>query len=191
MMQANEIRLHHIFLLIICIVSEEESSMITCKNGVKWLYKLETADFAWSSGHPVPYNMEFFDEGGKKRLVIEKDGKITVTQGYSWDGCTPKLCFFDILLGTPDGVVHKDSGKPKTYYASLIHDALYQFLVEMPKVAQITRRDADNFFFRIMEEYEFAPRWVYWIAVRLFGGLAMSTRRNITRKTRGGTMKAQ
>ena len=163
--------------------------MRTCKNGVRWLYKLETEDFVWESGHSVPYTMEFFDEGGKKRLEIAKDGRITVKQGYAWDGCTPKLCFFDILFGTPDGVVHRKSGKTKTYYASLVHDAFYQFLSEIPRIAQISRRDADDFFYRIMEEYEFAPRWIYWLAVRLFGGIGMSVRMNITRKTQG-TMKA-
>lgn len=164
--------------------------MLTCKNCVTWLYKLETGDFVWESGHLLPYTMEFRDEKGRLRLVIEKSGRITVRQGYAWDGCTPKICFFDILFGTPDGVVHMASGKPKTYYASLVHDALYQFLPEIPRIAQLTRRDADDFFFRIMQEYEFAPRWIYWLAVRLFGGLAMSARRNITRKTRHGTMKA-
>lgn len=163
--------------------------MITCKNGVKWLYKLETEDFSWESGHLLPYTMEFFDERGKKRLVIGKNGRITVKKNYSWDGCTPKICFFDILLGTPDGVVHRKSGKPKTYYASLVHDAFYQFLPEIPRIARLSRRDADDFFFRIMEEYEFAPRWIYWLAVRLFGGLAIGMRRRITRKTQG-TMKA-
>ena len=163
--------------------------MRTCKNGVKWLYKLEMEDFAWESGHAVPYTMEFRDQNGKLRLVIGRDGMITVKKGYSWDGCTPKICFFDILIGTPDGVVHRVSGKPKTYYASLVHDALYQFLPEIPGIAHLTRRDADDFFFRIMEEYEFAPRWIYWLAVRMFGGLAIITRINITRKTHG-VMKA-
>ncbi len=159
--------------------------MHTCKNGVKWVFKLETADYPWDSGHPVPYAMEFFDEGGTKRLTISKDGKITVKKDYSWDGCTPKFCFFDFLLGTPDGVVHKDTGRPKTYYASLIHDALYQFLPEIPAEAKLTRRDADAFFLRMLAEYDFSPRGLYWFVVRLLGGLTVSARRNITRKAEG------
>ena len=163
--------------------------MRTCKNGVKWVFKLETADFPWDSGRLMPYAMEFFDEEGTKRLTISKDGKITVKKDYAWDGCTPKLCFFDILIGTPDGVVHKDIGRPKTYYASLIHDALYQFLPEIPSDVPLTRRDADAFFYRILEQYQFTPRGLYWLGVRLFGGLTISTRRNITRKAEAGTKK--
>jgi hypothetical protein len=152
---------------------------------VRWLYKLELEDFTWASGHAVPFPMEFLDQGDKLRLQIDGDGTLTVKKGYAWDGCTPKLCFFDILFGTPDGVVHRDSGRPKTYYASLVHDALYQFLPEIPAVAQLTRRDADDFFLRIMEQYDFAPRRLYWLAVRLFGGLALRVRRDVTRRTRG------
>jgi hypothetical protein len=62
--------------------------------------------------------------------------------------------------------------KPKTYYASLVHDALYQFLPEMNESNCITRRDADDFFRRILIEYEFAPNWIYWLAVRTFGGIS-------------------
>jgi len=159
-------------------------TMNTCKNGVRWLYKLDQ-DFSWRSQHSVPENLLFSDKDGKVRLIMEKDGRITVTKGYAWDGCTPKICFFDILIGTPDGVVHSGTEKPKTYYASLIHDALYQFLPNMPKDKPVTRWDADAFFLRLMKETEFAPRWIYWLAVRVFGGLSVSVRKNVTRKTRG------
>lgn len=115
------------------------------------------------------------------RLVIERDGRITITRGYAWDGCTPKFCLFDILTGVPDGVVHERTGKPKTYFASLIHDALYQFL---PDGLPFTRKDADEFFLRLMAESDFSPRWIYWAAVRLFGGLFRSAARKV-RKTRG------
>jgi len=91
--------------------------MGTCKNGVRWLYKLDQ-DFSWHSGHSIPDTLSFKDKDGKVRLIIEKDGKITVTKGYAWDGCTPKFCFYDILIGTPDGVVYSRTERPKTYYAS-------------------------------------------------------------------------
>lgn len=118
---------------------------------------------------------------GAARLVVERDGRITVTRGYAWDGCTPKFCIFDILIGVPDGVVHARTGRPKTYYASLIHDALYRFL---PNGLPLTRVHANRFFLRLMEESEFAPRWIYWIAVWLFGGLFRRVARRV-RKARG------
>jgi len=43
---------------------------------------------------------------------------------------------------------------------------------------------ADRFFLRLMEESEFGPRWIYWVAVRLFGGLFRQAARRVC-KTRG------
>ena len=86
---------------------------------------------------------------------------------YAWDGCTPKFCLLDVLLGVPDGAVDSRTGKVKTYYASLVHDALYQFLdVGLP----YNRKDADDFFLCLMEETGFILRQIYYRAVRLFGG---------------------
>lgn len=136
-----------------------------CKNSVRWLYRLDRS-YSWDSGHQVPKDLVFRDKDGTVRLVVETTGRITVMRGYSWNGCSPKFCVFDILIGTPDGVVHARTGKPKTYYASLVHDALYQFLL---LDASIKRRDADGFFLRLMEESAFAPRYVYWLAVRVVG----------------------
>jgi len=82
---------------------------------------------------------------------------------------------------TPDGVVHKDTGHPKTYYASLVHDALYQFI---PDGLPLGRRHADRFFLLLMAESDFSPRWVYWVAVRVFGGLFRRVMR-VKRKTNG------
>jgi hypothetical protein len=138
-----------------------------CKDGVAWLYRLER-NFTWDSDHRVPQDLVFRDKDGTVRLVIETSGCITVMRGYSWNGCSPKFCLLDILIGTPDGVVNVDTGKPKTYYASLVHDALYQFLL---LDEAIKRRHADRFFLRLMGEASFAPRYVYWLAVRLFGWL--------------------
>jgi hypothetical protein len=138
---------------------------MSCRTGVRWLYRLES-NHSWKSGHPVPEDLVFLDRKGKVRLIIEKDGRITVTRGYSWNGCSPKFCLFDLLLGTPEGVVHRDTGRPKTYYASMVHDALYQFL---DTDAPIRRRDADAFFKRLLRESDFGPAWLYWLAVRCFG----------------------
>ena len=115
------------------------------------------------------------------RLIVEAEGRITVTEGYAWNGCSPKVCVFDFLLGTPEGVVYAKTGRRKTYFASLVHDALYQFL---PEDLPYRRRDADRFFLVLLGDSEFAPRWPYWAAVRLFGGLVRrATKRK--RQTRG------
>ncbi len=136
-----------------------------CRNAVAWLYRADR-NFSWDSGIPVPADQVFLDATGKVRLVIETTGRMTVTRGYAWNGCSPKFCFLDLLVGTPDGVVDADTGRPKTYFASMLHDALYQFLgTESP----ISRRQADRCFLRLMAASQFAPRYLYWAAVRLFG----------------------
>lgn len=138
-----------------------------CDKGARWLYRLDE-NFSWDSGHTVGQDLVFRDKTGKVRLVVQASGRITVMKGYAWNGCSPKFCLFDLLLGTPDGVVHRETGKPKTYFASLVHDALYQFLRDgLP----LKRHHADAFFRRLMKESDFAPRWIYWAAVRAFGWL--------------------
>jgi len=138
-----------------------------CKDSVAWLYRLERS-YSWDSGLRVPQDLVFRDKDGTVRLVVETSGRITVMRGYCWNGCSPKFCFFDVLIGTPDGVVHARTGRPKAYYASLVHDALYQFLL---LDEALKRRHADRFFLRLMGESGFAPRYIYWLAVRIFGWL--------------------
>ena len=94
---------------------------IGCGDTVRWLYRLDE-DFAWPSPFPVSHDVAFQDAEGQTRLLITTDGTITVLKGYAWDGCTPKVCFLDLLVGTPDGAVYEGTGRPKTYYASLVHD---------------------------------------------------------------------
>lgn len=111
-------------------------------------------------------NLEFEDTW----LKIEKSGNITIkgtySDGYAWDGCSPKLNIFDIfLLGTPDGRINVNIGKPVTYYASLIHDILYQFRREIG----ITRKDADQVFLYYLGDFRL--RYVYYAAVRIFGSV--------------------
>jgi len=66
-----------------------------------------------------------------------------------------------------DGVPNNQTHRPKIYYASLVHDVLCQFLdVRLP----IQRVGADRAFRDIMARDAFAPRYIYWMTVRLFGG---------------------
>ena len=109
----------------------------------------------------------FVDRTGRKRLEIHRNGDARVLSGYAWDGCTPKFSLFDVVIGTPDGVPNQVTKKPKAYYASLVHDALYQFLdLDLP----LSRAQADRVFLEILTRDRFAPRSIYYAAVRVFGG---------------------
>lgn len=117
---------------------------------------------------------------------LELDGHIITVygshlKGYAWDGCSPKTRFLDLYLGTPDGIVTKqyvevkeDSPRgqwpqfdyvPKTYYASLVHDLLYQFKKEVP----VSREVADLIFLEFMEAQGFILAGFYYRAVRAVG----------------------
>jgi hypothetical protein len=138
-----------------------------CRNTVAWLYRLDR-NFTWDSALPVAEDLVCRDSDGKVRLIVEAGGRLTVTRGYSWNGCSPKVCVLDLLIGTPDGAVYEPTGKPKAYHASLVHDALYQFL---DAGSPISRAQADGCFLRLMRESEFVLSRPYWIAVRAFGGV--------------------
>lgn len=138
---------------------------------VKWIFILDS-EFSYSIRPHLPTDFgagcAFEDRSGTRRLEIYPDGTAKVLADYAWDGCTPKFALWDILLGTPDGVPNIKTKKPKTYYASLMHDALYQFLdAGMP----FSRAAADHIFFELMKRDNFGPRLAYFAAVRVFGGV--------------------
>lgn len=151
-----------------------------CSNNVKWLYRLDK-NFSCESKLDIADDQAFKDTTGKVRLLLERGGRITVMRGYAWNGCSPKFCVFDFLIGTPDGVVSDRTGRPKTYHASLVHDALYQF---MPDGLPLSRHDADKCFLRLMAETRFLPRYLYFAVVWVCGGLVRRTERYV-RKTVG------
>lgn len=103
-------------------------------------------------------------------LSIKPDGRITVkgneNRGYAWDGCSPKVNFIHLIWGTPDGQLDFRTEKPMTYYASMIHDALYQY----KKSVGMSRRDADIIFEEILKESKFMWWWLYGLAVKVGGG---------------------
>lgn len=106
-------------------------------------------------------------------LRVEPCEKITVKagkHGYAWDGCTPKFSQLGlVILGTPDGHIDIETMKPKTYYASLAHDALYQYLEDIP----IPRDEIDRVFLEMLRETAFPLARMYYIAVRIFGGIGV------------------
>jgi len=93
-------------------------------------------------------------------------GLLKIKKGYSWNGCSPKFVIFSMVFGTPEGAVI--DGNSQTRKASLVHDAMYQL-----KAGK--RKDADRIFYRYMREANFKPAWIYYLAVRLFGGNAWKT----------------
>ena len=138
---------------------------------VRWIFLLD-GDYVYNIRSHLPSDWNtgcaFIDAKGHRRLEIHPNGDARVLAGYAWDGCTPKFSLFDVVIGTPDGVPNQTTKKPKAYYASLMHDALYQFLdVELP----LSRVQADRVFLELLTRDRFAPRRIYHVAVRAFGGV--------------------
>lgn len=106
-------------------------------------------------------------------LKIQADGQVIVRgsnpecNGYAWDGCSPKFFFWDIYFGTPDGIVERDSRKPLTYHASLIHDILYQFRDQYR--AEVSRKMIDLIFLDELRKKNFRLSSLYFWVVRLLG----------------------
>lgn len=139
---------------------------------VRWVFVLD-ADYAYNLRRHLPSNWSegcaFIDRQGHRRLEIHPNGDARVLANYAWDGCTPKFSLFDIVFGIPDGIPNQVTKKPKAYYASLMHDVLYQFLdANLP----LSREQADRVFLEILTRDRFAPRPIYYAAVRAFGGAA-------------------
>jgi hypothetical protein len=139
---------------------------------VRWIFVLD-ADYVYDLRRHLPSNWgegcAFIDRKGHRRLEIHPNGDARVLANYAWDGCTPKFSLFDIVFGTPDGIPNQVTKKPKAYYASLMHDVLYQFLdADLP----LSRAQADHVFLEILTRDRFAPRPIYYAAVRAFGGVA-------------------
>lgn len=86
---------------------------------------------------------------------------------YSWDGCSPKVQLLDLIFGTPDGAISTITGKPITYYASMVHDVLYQFNLEMEEY--VNRSDVDKVFLDELKKQHFQLSFSYYNSVRMFG----------------------
>ncbi len=104
-------------------------------------------------------------------IRLEKDGAITVKgtnkNGYAWDGCSPKWKFKDMYFGTPEAVLNYNTGRSKTYYASLIHDIFYQFHSDVKDI--VLRLEVDREFYLILKRDGFRMAKLYHWGVRTFG----------------------
>lgn len=137
-------------------------------------YRLK-ADYVHESGIEPLFGswqtpeLHFCDEWGKYWLSIHVYGRITVRQDYAWDGCSPKFRLFGKVVGIPDGAINPRTGYPLTYHASLIHDALYQFL-DHPRFPY-TRAQVDTIFHQMLIKARFPHAGIYYAAVKYLGGI--------------------
>lgn len=142
----------------------EEECLKKGPHGRVWKFITDTA-FTWNTHRFENRYCDF------KWLKID-DNAITVKaskdQKYAWDGNTPKVNMLGLTLGTPDGklIKHKNGEyKPVTYYASMIHDVIYQY----KRCAPVTRREADQIYLDMMRDAGFPLRSVYFAGVKIGG----------------------
>jgi hypothetical protein len=127
---------------------------------LKYLFTLEE-DFELP--HEIFKGITFFAP-----FVSIAAGTLTVKKGYSWDGNTPQFKYKDVIrFGVPNGSIHPETGKPRTYYASLVHDALYQYFPHHG----IDRKSIDLLYLEMLRQSGFKAAGLYYRAVRLFGGI--------------------
>lgn len=131
------------------------------------IYTLED-DFHYKSSSSFERDFVFSIDT-KIWLILSWNGNIEIRKGYSWDGCSPKFEMFGKVWGTPDGSINKDTSLPKTYRASLVHDALLQF--SQSEVMPFTRKEIDKLFYFILKQDKFKFAYLYYIFVRLYAAI--------------------
>ena len=127
-----------------------------------WRYRLTRAEAVVS--HCLGEHIDFANE-----WISVHRGWIRVSERYAWDGCSPSVRVpgTRIWLGTPDGPLGSD-GRPASWRASLIHDALCQFRMEIPGLTKATATAV--FVERLLADG--APWWMpgmYGVGVDLLG----------------------
>ena len=144
----------------------------TCSGSPKYLFTLKEDYHFHINYKPIAAKFqnaifEGRDKNGRLWLILYQNGNGTIKAGYSHDGASPKLCLFGRVIGTPDGKIDELTGVPITYHATLVHDALYQFLPHTP----YSRKSIDDLFLDMLREADFQYAKLYHTAVRLFGGI--------------------
>jgi hypothetical protein len=72
-----------------------------------------------------------------------------------------------MVVGTPEGTICPATGKSKTYYASLAHDALYQLSEYTFSIKE--RALADALFLTLLKRDGFRAAPLYYAVVAVFG----------------------
>jgi hypothetical protein len=124
---------------------------------MNYLFKLDRP-FSYESPHLRGISFE------NEWIRILPIGRIEIAAGYAWDGCSPKLFLSKFYLGTPDGPIMSD-GLPQTAWASLVHDALCQFRLDIP----ITKDKTVLIFDEMLRKANWKLRPIYTFAVNHFG----------------------
>ncbi len=108
--------------------------------------------------------------------------RLVIPAGYAWDGCSPSvrlpggfLLPGGVWIGPWDGPLGPD-GRPVSWQASLVHDALCQF---RPEIQGLTKKATVRLFARMLHESG-APGWmcklypaaVHRLGPQEWGGLA-------------------
>lgn len=116
--------------------------------------------------------LKLYSKKGKLLAEISVTGLLTVYEGYSWDGCSPKYmlefgnCYK--MIGVSDGEYDPVTFLPQLYYASLVHDVLCQFFHTFRNNPPYTRLAIDKIFRNNMSSAGWLWKDVYYLAVRLY-----------------------
>nr|VFJ89687.1 MAG: hypothetical protein BECKLFY1418A_GA0070994_100848 [Candidatus Kentron sp. LFY] len=132
------------------------------KGNFPYKFKIKE-DYPYESGWKLekPFVSEWLEISTSGRITI----KASEEKPYCWDGCSPKRSMLNLFIfGTPDGHVDHRTMKPYTYYASLVHDALYQYLDCVP----VTKEKIDLLFLEMLGDFKL--RRVYHFFVKHLGG---------------------
>ena len=121
-----------------------------------WRFQLSEA---YVYHHPLLMGITFAND-----WMTIVDGSMTINLGYAWDGCSPKrYCLGLLTVGTPDGALRL--GKPWTWEASLVHDALCQYRQQIP----LTKQQVTQIFNDQLAQLQWPLRRLYVWAVTVFG----------------------
>lgn len=116
-----------------------------------WRYRLDTPF--------EPIAPELLGIDFKNEWITIRHARIRIAAGYAWDGCSPAWRLpGGIWLGVPDGPLGTD-GRPVSWRATLVHDALCQFRPDIEGLAKVA---TVRLFQRLLTEAK-APQWMVWL----------------------------
>lgn len=125
-----------------------------------WRYRLQSR---YERLAPELMGVEF-----SNRWLEIRHCRLAIAEGYAWDGCSPAFKLSGGFWAGPwDGPLMAD-GRPATWRASLVHDALCQYRAE---IQGLTKAATVRLFAKMLREGE-APDWIcslYPAAVDRFG----------------------
>jgi len=97
-----------------------------------------------------------------------ENGLMTVFEGYSWDGCSPKWRMFGRWVGAWDG------RQRRGLRGSVFHDPIYQFMEDIARQNNVSadriRLIADEVALQVWRKDKFQMRRAYYPIVRMVGG---------------------